>query len=171
MKPQGLEHMPFVVDDGGRAAAGYRKRGDCVTRAIAVASGRPYREVYDTLSAACRAERRSKHDVRSGRAGKVNASNGVHTTRKWFKDQMRAWGFTWVPTMGIGTGCCVHLVKGELPAGRLVVSVSKHYTAVIDGVVHDTGDPQRRTYRFDAGGLLCDISERCVYGYWMFTKQ
>jgi len=43
-----------------------------------------------------------------------------------------------VPTMAIGSGCKVHLADGELPPGRLVVSVSKHYTAVTDGVIHDT---------------------------------
>lgn len=56
-------------------------------------------------------------------------------------------------TMGIGTGTTVHLAQGELPAGRLVVQVSGHLCAVVDGVVHDTFDPCR-------GGT------RAVYGYW-----
>jgi len=43
--------------------------------------------------------------------------------------------------MAIGSRCKVHLADGELPPGRLVVSVSKHYAAVIDGVIHDTHDP------------------------------
>ena len=55
--------------------------------------------------------------------------------------------------LAAGSGCRVHLRPGELPKGRLVVAVSKHYTAVIDGTVHDIGDPCR-------GGT------RCVYGYW-----
>jgi hypothetical protein len=55
--------------------------------------------------------------------------------------------------MGIGTGCTVHLRDGELPSGRLVVSVSRHEVAVIDGVMHDTHDPSRD-------------GTRCVYGYW-----
>lgn len=55
--------------------------------------------------------------------------------------------------MGIGTGCTVHLVSQELPGGRLIVSVSKHLTAVIDGVIHDTHNPSRS-------------GTRCVYGYW-----
>jgi len=32
---------------------------------------------------------------------------------------------------------------GELPIGLLVVSWTSHYTAVIDGVIDDTHDPQR----------------------------
>lgn len=32
--------MTFVYDDGGRSAAGFKgKTGDCVTRAIAIATG------------------------------------------------------------------------------------------------------------------------------------
>lgn len=61
------------------------------------------------------------------------------------------------PTMAIGSGCKVHLRADELPTGRLVVSVSKHLVAVVDGVVHDTHDPRR-------GGT------RCVYGYWTFAS-
>ena len=37
--------------------------------------------------------------------------------------------------MHIGSGCKVHLRDGELPSGRLVVSVSKHMVAVVDGVI------------------------------------
>ena len=97
-------------------------------------------------------------------------------------------GFEWVATMGIGTGCTVHLHDGELPRGRLVVSVSKHLTCVIDGVIHDTFDPQRDVHgvRYDVkdnpelkpgewlhddGGCICKISRRCVYGYWILTDE
>lgn len=47
----GTESMPFVVDDGGRAAAGYKgKAGDCVARAIAIAADLPYADVYAVLA-------------------------------------------------------------------------------------------------------------------------
>ena len=40
----------FKYNDGGRELAGYKgKTGDCVTRAIAIATGKPYQEVYDNL--------------------------------------------------------------------------------------------------------------------------
>jgi len=42
--------------------------------------------------------------------------------------------------MTIGSGCQVHLREGELPSGRLMVQVSKHVVAVIDGVIHDMDD-------------------------------
>ena len=46
----------------------------------------------------------------------------------------------------------VHLRREELPRGRLVVRLSRHLTAVIDGVIHDIYNPDRR-------------GTRCVYGY------
>jgi len=44
--------MPeFILDDGGRAAAGYRGKGrDCACRAVAIATGRPYATVYSELA-------------------------------------------------------------------------------------------------------------------------
>ena len=42
--------MEFIYNDGGRAAAGFKgSAGDCVTRSIAIAAGKPYQEVYDAL--------------------------------------------------------------------------------------------------------------------------
>ena len=41
----------FKYNDGGRELSGYKgKTGDCVTRAIAIATGKPYQEVYDDLA-------------------------------------------------------------------------------------------------------------------------
>jgi hypothetical protein len=144
--------MQVIITDGGRGASARgrgRATGDCVARSVAIASGRPYWEVYDRLAQGTGTQRRSK---RTGKRG-FTADHGINTRRRWFKDYMAELGFTWVPTMGIGTGCRVHLRSGELPMGRLVVSVSKHATAVIDGVIFDTHDPSR-------GGT------RCVYGYY-----
>lgn len=142
--------MIWMYDDGGRAQAGFKgTTGDCVCRAIAIASASgqvtDYRGIYDGLKVAALRERprngRKRSTVHSG-----VATATIHrylTAREW----------RWVPTMGIGTGCTVHLRKEELPQGRLIVRVSKHITAVIDGVIHDLYDPSRD-------------GTRCVYGYW-----
>ncbi len=153
--------MEFVYDDGGRESAGFKgKTGDCVVRAVAIATRRPYQEIYDALSEGCKTERAPK------RGGKHrSARNGVFVRRAWFKRFMESIGWKWTPTMGIGTGCKVHLVSGELPMGRLIVSVSKHYTTVIDGKVHDTHDPQRETIWYESE-QPDRVSHRCVYGYW-----
>ena len=167
--------MRFITNDGGRATAGFKgSAGDCVARSIAIASGQPYAEVYAALAAGTGAQRAGKRGKRA-----ASARNGINVKRQWFKDYMASLGFTWVPTMAIGSGCAVHLVEGELPMGRLVVSVSRHYTAVIDGVVHDTHNPQREVHVVEpdrgqdlkAGQWrningICSVTHRCVYGYW-----
>lgn len=137
----GLSGDAFVRDDGGRAAAGFKGSArDCVARSVAIASGRPYAEVYAALARGTGEQRASKNTGRRA----ASARNGVFTRRKWFKDYMASIGFKWTPTMQIGSGCTVHLNAAELPKGRLVVAVSKHYTAMIDGVIHDTFDPRER---------------------------
>lgn len=144
----------FVKHDGGRAESGYKgSAGDCVCRAIAIATNKSYLEIYQRLSEGNKTQRTSKNCRK-----KTSAREGVFTSRQWFKDYMVELGFRWVPTMKIGSGCKVHLRADELPKGRLVVSVSKHYVAVIDGVIHDTHDCSRN-------------GTRCVYGYWLYEGQ
>jgi hypothetical protein len=141
--------MSWVYDDGGRAAAGFKgNAGDCVTRAVAIAAARPYREIYDLVNTLGRGERPPASTRRRSRS---TARNGVH--KPTMRKLLALLGWQWTPTMQIGQGCKVHLHAGELPAGRLIVSVSGHVCAVIDGVIHDTHDPSR-------------AGKRCVYGYW-----
>ena len=150
----------FICDDGGREAAGFKgMTNDCVTRAITIATGTPYQEVYDALFAGirdleangrCKVARRLQRKAR-GCAG-TTPRNRVH--KKVYKPYLEGvLGWQWVPTMQVGQGCKVHLRTDELPSGRLVVAVSRHLVAVIDGVVHDLYDCSRD-------------GKRCVYGYW-----
>lgn len=138
--------MEIIINDGGREEAGYTGKNsrDCVCRAISIATQQDYQKVYDALNLFAQKEK-PREKSRS------HANKGVQ--KATIKRYMDSLGWTWVPTMGIGTGCRVHLRKDELPSGRLVVSVSKHLVAVIDGVIYDNHDPSR-------GGT------RCVYGYW-----
>lgn len=139
--------LPWEYDDGGRATAGFSgETGDCGVRAVAIAMGRPYADVYVAFSELGKRERRTKRRRRQS-----HPRTGIH--RPTFRKYMAAAGWVWVPTMGIGTGCRVHLRRGELPCGRLIVNLSRHYAAVVDGVVRDTYDPSRD-------------GTRCVYGYW-----
>jgi hypothetical protein len=129
--------MKFVYDDGGRSK--YFKASnvsDCAIRAISIATQKDYKEVYNALK-----ELNGGQSCRDGTPKKVD------------KKYMMSLGWKWTPCMTIGSGCKVHLAEEELPKGRLVVSVSGHLVAVIDGVIHDTYDCSRE-------------GSRCVYGYW-----
>lgn len=168
--------MEFIHDDGGRADAGYKgTTGDCATRAIAVAAQMPYKEAYILVNQFGQQERTSKR-----KRSKSSARTGVYSAT--MRRIMSHLGWKWTPTMTIGSGCRVHLVADELPPGRLIASVSKHYTAIIDGVIHDTYNPSERgttiyplnymgnipagAVRLENGNGYAYSPERCVYGYW-----
>lgn len=143
--------MKFVFATGGREK--YFKVNiysvrDCVCRAIANATGVDYKEVYDGLNSEADREHKSKRKRTSS-----NARNGVHTaTAKRYIE--RTLGWVWVPCMGIGTGCKVHVKEGELPSeGSYILNLSGHFSCWKDNQLYDTYDCSRR-------------GTRCVYGYW-----
>lgn len=140
--------MKFVYCDGGRSKYFKGKNvGDCVCRAICNATGKDYKEVYDAINILSKKER-----LGAKKRGKSSSRNGVY--KKTFKEYLKSIGWKWIPTMGIGQGCKVHLTAEELPKGTLIVSVSKHLTCVKDGVLFDTYDCSRD-------------GSRCVYGYFV----
>ena len=133
----------FKYNDGGRALAGYRGlAGDCVARAVAIACEIPYKDAYETLA-----------NINKKTSGTCSAREGIQTKSNAFKIFMLNLGWKWTPTMFIGQGCKVHLRKNELPMGKIICAVSRHYVAVIDGVINDSHDSTRN-------------GNRCVYGYW-----
>jgi hypothetical protein len=148
--------MKFIYDDGGRSEAGYKGfAGDCVCRAIAIATKQPYQKVYDSLIETKESFRQTK---------KVRGShprNGVN--RKIYQTYLEKLGWKWISTMRIGTGCKVHLDENELPkTGAIICRLSKHLTTVINGVIHDTFNPERITIFGDG-----HTAKRCVYGYFI----
>jgi hypothetical protein len=92
--------MSYVYDDGGRRAAGFKgEAGDCVTRAIAIATEKPYREVYDALWSANSEYASTRH----GRVAKKLKQRG-NTPRsgvfkKVFGSYLKSLGWTFTPTM------------------------------------------------------------------------
>ena len=75
--------MDFVYNDGGRAAAGYKGRaGDCVVRAIAIATQKPYQDVYDGINVLALAER-----TRRGRRSSARSGVGRRTYERYLRVQ------------------------------------------------------------------------------------
>lgn len=145
--------MNWIYNDGGRYAEGFKgQAGDCLCRSIAIVLDRSYSEIYDIINEFGRLERKSKRR----KSGKSTARGGVYKATA--SKVLAHLGLVWTPTMSIGSGCQVHMRENELPSkGRLVVSLSQHYTAVIDGEIYDTHDPSRN-------------GTRCVYGYWTMPE-
>ena len=167
---EGTASIRFVRNDGGRKAAGYvGLTRDCGVRALAIAvfgaepdwqgiehvgSADAYRRAVDLVLRYAKTERKKRG--KSAKASRSSTRGGIYgkTMRRIMADpEIEALGWRWRSTMAIGGGCTTHLRADELPAGRLLVVVSKHFTTVIDGVIHDTYDPSRK-------------GTRCVYGFW-----
>lgn len=147
--------MKFNYNDGGRAKAGYQgTTGDCVTRAIAIATGKDYQEVYNDLFKFGK----EFAETHRSRVAKKIQSNGASPRNGVFDDvaspYLKSLGWKWIPTMFIGQGCKVHLKADELPSGTIICTVSRHWVAVVDGVINDIFDCSRN-------------ETRCVYGYFV----
>lgn len=146
--------MRFQFNDGGRAVAGYKgSTGDCVIRAIAIATEQPYQQVYDKLAEMNSLYAENRRDRVAKRLKKKGGTPRSGNFKKVYRPYLLSLGWRWTPTMFIGKGCQVHLQEEELPSGRIIVNVSKHLIAIIDGVINDTFEDQRN-------------GTRCVYGYY-----
>ena len=126
----------FRYDDGGREAAGFKGRaGDCVTRAIAIASGADYREVYKAAA-----------KLNADRGRPRSARNGIHKQDR----------NTLAKMFGLEK---VKLPRGPRPTyseayeryGNVMVSTTKHVCSIIDGELRDIFDG--RVYYWETGEL------------------
>lgn len=117
--------MKFTYNDGGRTSAGYKgTANDCACRAITIATGKSYQEVYDTLNEAAGRERASKR-----RKGKSSARDGVYkTTIRWFMESI---GWEWIPTMKIGQGCSTNWIVNAMNTDLKIWSLGAFVGLVI----------------------------------------
>jgi hypothetical protein len=115
--------MEFIWHDGGRAACGFvGSAGDCVPRAIAIATGEVYRDVYDLLS-----ERSRK----TARNGVVNAVFREYLAESGWKASTD----TVVTVNGLPKGVVIVEFKSEERKRH------GHLSCVIDHTVYDTWNP------------------------------
>lgn len=138
--------MEFNFNDGGRSKYFKGRAGDCVTRAIAIATEIDYLEVYKALNNLAKSERTGKRKKKIS-----NSRTGVY--KQTADKYLESLGWKWRSCMSIGSGCTKHLRASELPKGRIICRLTRHFTCVINGVINDTYDCSR-------GGT------RCVYGYY-----
>lgn len=130
---QQLDSDSFVWNDGGRAASGFvGHTGDCVTRAIAIATGLAYKDVYQALADAAGA---------SPRDGMSDSIYGSYLTQRGWQNHALV-----VPQP---------FDLSTLPKGVAIVRLrrrfnvrkrSGHLCCVIDRVVHDTWNSSEDAY-------------------------
>lgn len=110
--------MKYQYNDGGRSAFfDTPGNNDCVTRALAIATGLTYLEVWDGVTA----------------TGTRNPSGRVRTQCAEFTAFAKSLGLQFVSTMRV-------LKEIKFPP-RAVACINGHYVAIVDGVMHDTYNP------------------------------
>ena len=125
----------FVYNDGGREQAGFKTQTDCGIRALSIACEISYKEARAIL----------KKAAKNGKQGNGQIANGIY--KEDLNAALETLGFKWYSAPKFeGRKAKYH----DLPNGRVIARMSKHFVAVIDNVIHDTWDS----------------SEKMVYGYW-----
>ena len=125
----------YQYSDGGRIDAGFKGKSDCGIRAVSIACDIGYKEARKLL----------KEYAKRGKQGNGQIARGI------YKEDMDAalgsLGWRWFPAPKFEGRKARY---GDLPQGRYIVRMARHYAAVIDGVLLDAWDS----------------SEKMVYGYW-----
>lgn len=141
--------LRYTLNDGGRANAGFKgSAGDCTVRAICIALGKPYREIYRALG-----------DMYGEMTGGLerSARDGVALPVSYRYLTERGWDLTLTPRPR------TYFTADEIPMQRTIIAVlPRHFAAVIDGVVMDAWD-SRKSARTKSGApkLLGFYSTPC----------
>lgn len=127
--------MTYQYNDGGRAVAGFKGNSDCGIRAVSIALEMPYKDSRRLL----------QEFARKGKQGSGQISRGIY--KEDIDAALRSKGWVWRSAPKFQGRKAKY---SDLPKGRVIARMAKHYAAVIDGVLMDTWDS----------------SDKMVYGYW-----
>lgn len=134
-----MEIRMYQFNDGGRAAAGYKgKSGDCGVRAMSIACEMDYKAARKLL----------KEYSARGKLGSKAIASGIY--KEDMDAALRSIGWAWVSAPKFEGRKARY---ADLPKGRHIAQMARHYAAVVDGVLLDSWDS----------------SSKMVYGYW--TKE
>ena len=128
--------MKFIYNDGGRSK--YFKASnvsDCVCRALCNTTGVDYKVMYDLINKISKLEKRNKTS---------NARNGVF--KDSYKKILKALQAQEIKVQEFGSSNKCHLCDEDLidyKNGKYILSLSHHFSSLIDGVLVDTYDCSR----------------------------
>lgn len=157
--------LSFNKNDGGRSAAGYKgDTGDCVTRAIAIATGNDYETTRQDLMKVTDGFR-GKSRTKVAKSIKNNSvRNGV--LKEIYRPYLEAIGWKRVALQKFGDPKRYYMTTDDLPMGTVIVEMRKHLVTVIDHVVQDTWDCRITKKWID--GVPTDIdTPRTITAYWV----
>jgi hypothetical protein len=138
--------IPWKHNDAGNPGRTTKRGrlivGNAVVRAIAIATEQNYWPVYRELyTAQCEYVSKSRSKRIKDKGASIDyAGVWPDVSKQYLLDR----GWTWTPTMSIGSGTTVHLTYEEIPDLPVFVArVSRSLVTVVNGVVQDIGDPSR----------------------------
>ena len=157
--------LEYQYNDGGRSEAGFKgDAGDCVTRAIAIASKKPYSEVRKELMDAKKQWMKTSRSRHAKSCKTSSVRNG--TERTVWKPYLESLGWVKHNQIRFGSSNRKDLVRENLPKGNVIVQVRKHVMAVIDHVVHDTWDSRESSVWID-GRPTNGTKPKTIISYWI----
>lgn len=119
---------------------------DSISRSISIATGISYDRVQAMLD---------KYIERECLDDKYVNNSRLKLRKEVAPMFLKDLGYSWICKMQFSGGCKFHLKDGELPKDKtLIVNISKHFTCVKNGIIHDLYDPSRD-------------GTRAVYGYYI----
>lgn len=126
------------ITDGGRAEAGYKGvTGDCMIRALAIATERPYKEVYKDVFAYMKA-----HPTMWQRADPKRCSPRYGVPVETAKAYLAERGWAFIPREELVSVRGVDNVD-RLPLGTILVLLPRHIFTMRNGVAFDVFEPKR----------------------------
>lgn len=135
-----IRNLPWNKNDGGRAEAGYKgSTRDCVIRSIAIATGKPYKEVYKAIYDIAKA-----NPMWRQRRNPAYCSPRTGVYHEHYKAYLETLGWEWVdsknllPSAGVGAPMKV----SDFP-DLVILEVPRHLVTMIDGVIQDTFCPKQ----------------------------
>lgn len=151
--------MEYVYSDGGRNQAGYTgAAGDCVVRAIAIATDLEYQVVYDALTAETRRYASNRRNKIAQKIQSLGASPRRGVYKEVYTDYLKNLG--WEKRKG-----GVKLDDDTFRQGTFLCKTRKHLCCIKDGVLFDSYDSQLTT------GKYAPATIKTVFTYWTQPKE
>lgn len=158
-----MSGIEFIYDDGGRAEAGFKgDAADCVTRAIAIATGIGYKQVRKELMKR-QAEWRATGSRKAKRQTSNSVRNGCH--KEVYEPYLDSLGWEKKSLSSVRA----KMTAEDMPSGTVIAYVQRgrrgHLATMIDHVVHDSWDC-RESFRYVDNMPTSEKIPKAVIAIW-----
>lgn len=157
------QNIEFVYTDGGREKAGFKgTTGDCVIRAIAVATEKDYKEVYNDIYEATRkyAETRNNKLARHLRnhPNKMSPREGVY--KEIYRPYLESLGWKYISDRQ-------RLNCNKFKSGTYICRVTRHMTVVKNGKLYDSWNCSMARDGYDKYGNYFPSKVRTAFHHYV----